>query len=392
MHLIFFFLCLYLASFAKALNVEVRAPAAILINADTGVVLFEKHAHIPAYPASTTKIATALYVLDQGMELTQMTTVSREALRAKPTQKNREVAPWWHESDGTMMGLKVGERISLEALLHGLMLISGNDAANVIAEMAAGSVPLFMERLNEYLKEIGCKNTQFRNPHGLTDVNHSSTAYDLALITSRALKFPQFRKIVSTLRYEKGETNKQPKGEIKLTNPLLKPASRHYYAKAIGVKTGYTQAAKNTLVAAAEYEGRTLIAVLLGCETREDRYEDAKRLFDTAFAEVKTTRRLMGAEQVFAKEILGSRKNVKASLITPLSISFFPSEEPECKAALHWKVEEVPIHKGQKVGEIHILSMDDRLLEKGDLFALEEMKGSLLYILKRKIGQLVGLE
>jgi len=355
------------------------------MNADTGAVLFEKHAHVPAYPASTTKIATALYVLDQDIDLDRIATVSRESLKGKPPKG--EPAPWWLESDGTMMGLKVGEMLSLDALLHGLMLISGNDAANVIAEHIGGSIPKFMERINEYLLSIGCKNTQFKNPHGLTDPNHWSTAYDLALMTRRGLNIPKFRKLVSTLSYTKPGTNKQPQAEIILTNPLLKPKSRYYYPKAIGIKTGYTAAAKQTLVAAAEHEGRTLIAVLLGCEKKGERFEDARKLFDAAFNEVKATRRLMGPENIFTKEVPGSKTALKASLLTPLAISFFPSEEPKCKAALHWGFDQLPLRRGQKVGEVHILDDEDRFLGKGDLIALEEVKGSLFFALKEKISK-----
>lgn len=381
-------LCLLCSTlFGGQLEVDVRARSAILMNADTGAILFERHAHLPLSPASTTKIATALYVLDQDLDLNRKVAVSREAMKAKPPKGKGEIAPWWHESDGTMMGLKTGEILTLDSLLHGLMLVSGNDAANVIAENVAGSIPAFVERVNEYLVSIGCKNTQYKNPHGLTDPDHYSTAHDLALMTCKALKIPKFRKIVSTLIYMNPATNKQPQREIKLTNPMLKPNSRYYYPKAIGVKTGYTAAAKQTLVAAAEQDGRTLVAVLLSCENKGERFEDARKLFDAAFAEQKATRRLMGPENIFTKEVPGSKKALKASLITPLSISFFPSEEPKCKAALHWKVEQLPIRKGQKVAEVHILDEQNRFLEKGDLIALEEVKGNFFFVLKEKVAQ-----
>jgi D-alanyl-D-alanine carboxypeptidase (penicillin-binding protein 5/6) len=287
-----------------------------------------------------------------------------------------------------MMGLKRGETLSLEALMHGLMLVSGNDAANVIAESVAGSVPKFMEMVNEYLQSIGCQNTQFRNPHGLNHPDHWSTAYDMALIAKRSLQIPKFRKLVSTLTYMKPKTNKQPECELKLNNPLLKAGSRHYYSKAIGIKTGHTSAAQDTLVAAAEHEGRTLIAVVLGCEKPGSRFEDVKRLFEAAFAEQKATRRLIGPENSFTKEMTGSKAPLKAALTKALTIEYFPSEEPKCKAALHWGVESLPIHKGQKVGEVHICDENNRFLQKGDLIALEEVKGTFFFVLKEKIAKL----
>jgi D-alanyl-D-alanine carboxypeptidase (penicillin-binding protein 5/6) len=382
----FFFLFLTLSLFSKQLEVEVSARSAILMNADTGVVLFEKQAHIPAYPASTTKIATALYVLDHQVDLGKNATVSAECLKGRPLKERDH--PYWLDSDGTIMGLKRGEVLTIDTLLHGLMLVSGNDAANTIAESLSGSIPKFVEMLNEYLHEIGCKNTQFRNPHGLTHSEHFSTAYDMALMTKKALQLPKFREIVSTLVYLKPKSNKQPEREIRLTNPLMKPKSRYYYQKAIGVKTGYTAAAQDTLVAAAENEERTLIAVLLGCEKSGQRYEDAKRLFETAFNEQKATRRLLGPENIFMKELAGSKAPLRAAVMKGVSIEYFPSEEPKCKAALHWSVDSLPIQKGQKVGEVQIKDESDRLLQKGDLVALEEVKGTFFFVLKEKFSRL----
>lgn len=388
MQLVFWCLCFTLPLAAKQLELEVNARSAILMNANSGAVLYEKHAHVPAYPASTTKIATALFVLDKGTDLERMVTVSGECLKGRPAKDRDHLPPYWLDSDGTMMGLKRGETLSLETLLHGLMLISGNDAANVIAESMAGSIPQFMNQLNEYLQSLGCQNTQFRNPHGLTHPDHWTTAYDMALMTKRALQIPKFRKVVSTLTYTKPQTNKQPSSELRLYNALMKPKSRYYYPKAIGVKTGHTNAAQDTLVAAAEHEGRTLIAVMLGCEKQGARYEDAKRLFETAFAEQKATRRLIGPEHIFSKEVPGSKCPLKATLTKPLAIEYFPSEEPKCKAALHWKVESLPIRKGQKVGEVHIQDEENQLLQKEDLVAAEEVKGTFFFVLKQKIFRL----
>jgi D-alanyl-D-alanine carboxypeptidase (penicillin-binding protein 5/6) len=276
-------------------------------------------------------------------------------------------------------------------LLHGLMLVSGNDAANVLAENLAGSVPDFVSSLNDYLKDLGCKSTHFCNPHGLTHPEHMTTAYDLAIITKKALEFPYFRKIVSTLEFTKPKSNKQPPLDLKLTNPLLKPNSQYFYPKAIGVKTGYTAAAQNTLIAAAEHEGRLLIAVLLGYEKSSDRFLEARKLFETAFNEPTEKRRVLGPENIFTKEIQGSKKPLKASLMKSLVIEYFPSEESPCKAALHWTVSKLPIRKGQKVATVEIIDDRGQHLEKADLFALEEMKGSFLYTVYDKFCSLFGL-
>lgn len=383
---LFFCFCLsFFACFGKQLDVEVSATSAVLINSDTGVVLYEKHAHVPAYPASTTKIATTLYILEQEIDLDKTVIVSRESLRPRPPKDWDILPPYWLDSDGVMMGLKAGEALTVDTLLHGLILASANDAANALADDIGGSVPQFMDMMNEYLRELGCKNTQFSNPHGLTHPDHWTTAYDLALMMKRALEIPKFREMCATLTFKRPKTNKQPEGEIEMTNPLVRPKSRYYYPKAIGGKTGYTEAAQYTYVAAAECEGRTLIAALLGCKDRRVRYIDAKKLFDAAFSEKKAKRRLIGPETVFKKEVDGVKLPVKASLVRPLIIEYFPSEEPKCKAALHWDIDQLPIRKGQKIGEVHILAENGRFISKGDLMSREDVKGTILFTLKKKL-------
>lgn len=389
MKFIVLFLCFSLCLKAKPLDLELHARSAILMNAETRAVLFEKHAHVPSYPASTTKIATSLYVLDKGIDLDRMATVSAECLRPRPVKDRDQHPAYWLDHDGTMMGIKRGETLTFDSLLHGLMMASGNDAANVIAETVGGSIPNFMVMLNEYLQDIGCKGTKFSNPHGLTHPEHYTTAYDLALMTSKALRIPKFRQLVSSLSYLKPKTNKQPPVEIKPNSSLLKPKSRNYYPKAIGSKTGYTAAAGNTIVAAAEHDGRTLIAVVLGCEKSQDRYEDVKKLFDAAYGERKEKRRLIGPEHHFLKEMAGSKNPLKAALSKELAIEYFPSEEPKCKAALHWSIERLPVRKGQKVGEVHILDEESgHFLNKGDLIASEDVKATFFFALKEKISQI----
>lgn len=381
------FLCFVIPLIGRPLDVEVNARFAILMNAETGAVLFEKQAHTRSFPASTTKIATALFILEKQIDLGQMMTVSADCIKPRSLKDPDNLHPYWLDSDGTVMGLKRGETLTLDTLLHGLMLVSGNDAANTMAESIGGSIPKFVEEMNSYLEGLGCQNTQFQNPHGLTHPNHFSTAYDMALITKRALQIPKFRQLVSTLNYMKPKTNKQPASEIKLGNPFMKPKSRHYYSKAIGVKTGYTAAARNPFVGAAVHEGRTLIAVVLGCDTSADRFIDARRLFDTAFAEEKAKRRLIGPETVFTKDVAASNTPLKAALGKALSIEFFPSEEPDCKAILQWDTERLPIRKGQKVGEVHIQDAKGSFLQKGDLVALENVTESFFLKWKQKLLQ-----
>jgi D-alanyl-D-alanine carboxypeptidase (penicillin-binding protein 5/6) len=293
--------------------------------------------------------------------------------------------PHWLIPDGTAMGLKKGEEISVEALMHGLMMVSGNDAANTLAEAHSGSIPKFVEEVNSYLRNVvGCTATQFCNPHGIHSDEHFTSAYDLCLIAKRGLQIPKFREIVSKVVYTCPKTNKQPEREMKQSNALLRKGA-HYYPKAIGVKTGYFSTAMNNLIAAAEHEGRTLIAVLLGCPKSADRYKDAKLLFETAFKEKMEKTRLMGPERVFNREVPGATHALQATLTKDLEIAYFPSEEPVCKAFVQWDIPPLPIKKGQKVGEVLILDEQGKTIQAGDLLAKTEVKGSFFFMLKKKL-------
>lgn len=383
MRLIFWCLYFFSATLSAApLAIDLQAYSAILMNADTGAILYEKEAHAIAYPASTTKIATALFFLDQkNIPLTQRVTVSKEALRRKTPGQEEKAPSHWQELDGSSMGLVLGEVVDIETLLHGLLLSSGNDAANVLAETASGSVPRFIEELNQYLQRIGCEGTRFLNPHGLHHLEHVTTAYDLAKIAQKALRIPKFREIIARQSFLKPKTNKQPETELKQFNRLVTPG-KYFYPKAIGGKTGYHSAALNTLVAAASHEGRTLIAVLLGCPKRHERcFNDARRLFDAAFAEEKVEKILLSSE-VYIKSLPGAKTPLKAALLEPLSIAYFPSEEPQSKAFIHWDDLSLPIHRGDRVGEVRIFDEQSRLLTRGELFAQESVDSTLFFVLQ----------
>ncbi len=370
---------------AKGLPVDLHARHAILVNADTGAILYEKQAHVPAFPASTTKIATALFVLDEKrVDLNQKVTVSPEAVRVK-TAKNRNEAPsWWLESDATKMGLVRGETVTMEALLHGLMLVSGNDAANAIAEAVSGTVPSFMEELNHYLKQIGCQNTKFCNPHGYHDPDHVTTAYDLAVMARHAIHLPTFREIVSKQSYLNPPTNKHQMTELKQFNQLMVEGSKYFYSKAIGVKTGYHTPAGFVLVGAASHEGRTLVAVVLGGSKRHERYEDARNLFEIAFAEHPVQRLLVPATQTYNKALPGAKQPLIAVLTQDFNFSYYPAEEPEIKAFVQWENLSLPIKKGQKVGEVRAFDQYNNLLAKTDLYAREGVEQTLFFVLKEK--------
>jgi len=358
-------LCLWMPLWAGQLDVQVRAKNALLINADTGAVLYEKGAQEVVYPASTTKLATALFLFEhKQLSLDREVTVSRKALPA--------------ETDGSSMGLLRGEVVSVDALLHGLMLVSGNDAANVLAETASGSVEKFVHELNFYVRELGCRNTKFFNPHGYHHPEHVTTAQDLALLARKVLQNPLLREVVAKPSYTKPKTNKQPSTELVQTNALLRPG-KHFYPKAIGLKTGGTGAAGKNLVAAATHEGRTLVAVVLGCETNAERFADAKRLFEAAFAETAVARVVVGEGSQYKTAVAGASGELQARLEQNLVVQYFPAEEPKLKAYLVWDKVQLPVQKGQRVGEVRAVDERGTIVGAGTVVTMDDVSPTLWF-------------
>lgn len=363
------------------LKVSLASDAAIVMNAETGAILFEKDAYKEHYPASITKIATALYTLQQKRGSLEEEIVADQEAVGSITEEakiasNYKIPPYRMVVGGSHIGLKRGEKMSLRALLYGLMLVSGDDAANVIAQHVGGTIPQFMVDLNAYLKKIGCQRTTFLNPHGLHFPGHTTTAYDMAVLTREALKDPLFCEISSSVRYTRPKTNKQDPTTWVQTNRLLR-AGPYYYPKAIGVKTGRGSPALNTLVAAAKEEDRTLIVVLLHAQERNDSFKDAIALFEAAFNEKKMEKvYLKEGAQTFVLSLEGASQPVKTYLEAPLVLQYYPAEEPRAKAFLAWEDVKLPISKGQKIGEVRLVTPEGRVLVAAPLQASHDATAS----------------
>lgn len=247
------------AALAAPLSPKIDAEAALLMVANTRRILYAVNSDAIMYPASTTKIMTLLVALEKG-DLNSVVTVSARAAHC----------------DGSSLDLRAGDRLTLRDLLTGMMLVSGNDAAEAVAEHIAGSLPAFVDLMNARAESLGLAKTHFANPHGLPDpVNHYTTAYDLARITAQGLQNPEFARIVATREYTVAFFNR-PAVRVANTNKLLKT-----YPAATGVKTGYTDAAGDCLVASARQGGAQLVAVLLN---DDERWTDAVQLLDYGFA------------------------------------------------------------------------------------------------------------
>ena len=242
-------------------EMNIYSEAAVLMEAKTGKVLYDKNMHERKYPASTTKILTAIIAIEK-CDLSETQVASEEAIAAL--------------KDGyTKADIKVGESFTIEELLNVLILQSANEAANIIAEHISGSTLEFAKLMNEKAKEIGCMESNFVNPNGMHDENHYSSAYDLALIGRYAMQNETFRKLVVTKECSLphtefwGDEDVEEHGErnFKNTNQLLIEDSKYYYPYANGIKAGFTTPAKNCLVSSSNKDGFELIAVVLHAES-----------------------------------------------------------------------------------------------------------------------------
>lgn len=325
----------------------INALAAVVIDTRSGRVLYEKQAYSRRSMASTTKIMTAIVAIEKG-NLTDVVTVSKRA------------ASIW----GSDIKLREGEKLSLRELLYGLMLKSGNDAAIAIAEHIGGSVEGFCEMMNRKAEELGCKNTNFKSPHGLDMPDHYTTAYELALITRYALNNPTFAKIVAT--HDTTITGRA----LHNTNELLGA-----YPGADGVKTGYTGQAGRCLVTSATRSNWKIISVVLGSPTRNARAESSKSILDYAFDNYKQytilkSGKLIGKMTVF-KGINGKVPVIATDTIT------LPLREDEVNSiktqVTYPDIMEAPINQDVEVGSIKFL-IDDKIIAESAIKTAEEVK------------------
>lgn len=389
-HFFFIFLFAIQVLSAKQLALSVHAESAILINADTGVILYEKNAHTLRYPASTTKIATAAYALLKAKDLQTIIKADRDSIGSVTEEAKRQSKytkpSYWLVPGASHMGIKNEEAFTLETLLYGLMVVSADDAANLIAKHIGGTIPKFMDDINVYLKTIGCKNTYFNNPHGLFHPKHQTTAYDLSLMLKEAIKIPKFREIIKTARYRRPKTALQESTMMVQTNLLVRKG-KYYYPKAIGGKTGYISAAGHNLVVAAQDGNRTLIAVLLKSKDRKDLFADAIKMFDAAFNQSKVQKVLLKTgSQDFSLSVPGASGMLKTALKQDLTLEYYPSEEPKVKCLLYWSDLSLPIEKDQVVGEIRVQQEDGIILKTASLYAEEPLHASFMQSIKNLFG------
>lgn len=335
---------------ALAAGPSTAARGAVLMEVETGRVLYEKNPHEKMPMASTTKIMTAILALEKG-NLSDVVTVSRNASGV----------------EGSSIYLAVGEQLTLEQLLYGLMLRSGNDAAVAIAEHIAGSVEEFAKMMNEKAREIGAYNTNFVNPHGLHHEDHYTTAYDLALISSYAMKNPKFVEIAST-KYYKIPWPGQPWDRVlKNKNALLWD-----YEGANGIKTGYTKASGRCLASAALRDGMQLVCVVINCQPW---FDDSMAILDYGFKEFRSHEVLSAGDKLGTIPVKnGFEEQVEILLNEDIVLPIREGEEKKINVKLECPESlTAPVKAGDKVGYVKVSLGSDLEITK-ELYAASSVE------------------
>lgn len=322
---------LLLPSRSTAEEVGTSASACVIIDEASGRVLLKHNAETPLPMASTTKVMTALLALEKG-DLTDRVTCSRNAFGVP----------------GTSIYLSEGETLTLEEMLYGLMLASGNDAATAIAEHIGGTVDDFCRMMTARAAELGCKNTVFLTPHGLPREGHYTTAHDLALIAREAMTHETFREIVTTQRAKIPWEGRDYSRVLNNKNRLLST-----YEGATGIKTGYTKKAGRCLVFGAEREGMRVIGVVLNCG---DWFDEAARLMDIAFDRYEAMTLMDDGEAVRQIPVTTSESEtvsavLKGNLTGVIPKGTLPAVEIDLPETL-----DAPVALGEALGEVRMVA------------------------------------
>lgn len=359
---------------------SIDSPAGILMDLSTGKVLYEKNMNEKKYPASLTKVLTAIVVLEN-CQLDELATVSYNAVMSL-------------SSGYVTANLQMGEELTVEQLLYVLMVGSSNDAAIVLAEHISGSQEEFANLMNKKAEEIGCLNSHFVNPNGVHNKDHYSTAYDLALIAKYAMQNEEFRKLASTTSYKLPATAKYEREDrlFTTTNSLLivnnnGRADNYYYKYATGIKTGFTTPAGNCLIASSNKDGFELLTVVLGSgqnsEGLSQRYLDTISMFNHGYANY-FMREVAKQGSVVQTTVISNatRDTKKLDLVLSNDITVLVKKEDKNTALLPEVILnenlKAPIKQGEIVGKVKYKV--DEITYEADLLANSDVKPSRFLI------------
>ena len=380
---------LLIPSAAALEPIEVNARAAVLVDTSDSTILYGKNEHQKMYPASITKIMTALLTLEA---------VERGELRMDQVTAS-ETAFFDMIADGSTAGIKAGEQMLLKDLLYCMMLVSANEACNIVAEAVDGSVSVFVERMNARARELGCQNTHFVNTHGLHDDDHYTTAWDIYLIAREVLKNETLMAICNTLAYDVPATNMSASRELHTTNSLISNwrILGYLYKGAEGIKTGTTDQAGHCLVSSAVRAGRRLVCVVLDCEGRGTdikTYTDSAALYDYGFDNF-STKSILSDDELIAEVPVELSKETNYVVVHPATDAeaILPNDvDPstlERTVTFTNDVAYAPIAKGDVIGEI-TLTYEGRVCATVPLLAQFDVSASRFLTVKYQIEQFLN--
>lgn len=337
---------------------NIGATGAVLMDMETGRVLWEKNSDVPLSVASTTKIMTALLAIESGL-LEETATVSARAAKAPKTK----------------LGVSVDDEYILNDLLYPLMLESSNDVAIVIAEHVGGSVEEFAIMMNERAEEIGAIDTYFVTPNGLDENNNHSTAYDMALITAEALKNQDFVNLINTKTYSFQCQNKSKNFSVTNKNRLLSE-----YEGALGVKTGFTNLAGQCFVGGAERDGMTLISVVLasgwGSVGKQKKWTDTKSILNYGFDNY-SLEQVLDKTTLWGKTIVNhSEEDVVKALIEEDGYAVLSQDEKsdvKVKAKLIESID-APVKKGDVLGSVWVETLEGEVIFETNMIAEKDIE------------------
>lgn len=351
--------------------------AALLVDLNSGRILYGKNSKKRIYPASTTKIMTAILAIEMG-DFDEVVSASEKAI--EPITM-----------DDSQIGILIGEKLTLEQLVHAMMIPSANDAANVIAVHLAGSIDGFAELMNQKAKELGMEHTHFVNACGMHDDNHYTTAEDLALLAQHAMKNETFRKIVKKPSYKIAPTNQyDTERELSNTNLFLS-SDFHRMPFCNGIKTGHTSEAGYCLVSSANYKNRNLLSIVMGCDNEDLEehaysYLDSKELFDFGIKNYKNLVVAAPDSVVHTAKVKHAKRNTELSLTVDTPIQALVSaknkgfEGIEMKLKLPEKLY-APITKGTVLGTVTYTYRGTKIGTAKLVAANDVERSILLYLL-----------
>ncbi|MFC4022883.1 D-alanyl-D-alanine carboxypeptidase family protein [Oceanobacillus longus] len=360
----------------NALKLAEEAKSAILLEQDTGEILFNKNDQEQLPPASMTKIMTLLLIM--------------EALEEGKLNKEEmiRVSDRAASMGGSQIFLEAGEEMSVNDLLKGVAIASGNDASVALAERISGSEESFVEEMNKKVKELNLENTKFQNTTGLPAEDHYSTAYDMAIIANELLKYETITEYTSVYEdyLRKGQDN-----EFWLvnTNKLVR-----FYPDVDGLKTGYTNEAKYCLTATAKRNDMRVIAVVMGAETPKERNAIVSGLLDYAFNQFETNKLFDKDEKITEVQLLKSKKR-SIDIVSNQSVSTLHKKgETEKDITTEIVLEEewdLPVKKGEEVGKLYVKD-GEKILSEVPLTVEEDVeKASYLTLLKRTMQEMAKI-